>query len=137
MQIGDKLTTISGEHIDMVKLAEAKLSPNLPNNVELVETEIVSIEVKTSILVGFNAHKGTEKRYSVTQPMLVQTEDGVSYKNAGDIQLGDVLVGVLEDGKVLRDTVESIEIDETESEVYDIRTAPLPWFIADTLMVIT
>jgi hypothetical protein len=137
MQVGDKLKTVSSEHIDMVKLADSKLSANLPENVTLVETEIISIEVKSSVLVGFNGGRGMEKRYSVTQPMLVETVDGLTYIEAGEIKLGDILVGVLEDGRVTRNIVETIELDEVESEVYDIRTSPQPWIITESYMVIS
>jgi hypothetical protein len=135
-KVGDKLMTISGAHIDMQKLVDTKLSAKLPEHVELVETEIVSIEVKTSVLVGFNVSRITEKRYSVTQPILVEIATGLTYVNAGDVKLGDVLIGVLEDGRVTRTTVESIELDDVESEVFDIRTSPLPWFLAENFIVI-
>jgi hypothetical protein len=114
-------------------LVDSKLSTNLPDKMTLVETEVVSVEVKTSLLVGFN---GLNRNYSVTQPIFVETEEGLTYINAGEIQLGDVLVGVSEDGSLERTTVVSVELDETESEVYDIRTGPRPWFITDLFMVI-
>jgi hypothetical protein len=117
----------------MQGLVDNKLSTSLPEKVTLVETEILSIEVKTSVLVGFN---GLSRHYSVTQPVFVETEDGITYVNAGEIQLGDVLIGVSEDGTVERTIVLSVELDETESDVYDIRTGPRPWFITDLFMVI-
>ena len=125
--------SVSNDHIDMQGLVDNKLSTSLPEKVTLVETEILSIEVKTSVLVGFN---GLSRHYSVTQPIFVETEDGITYVNAGEIQLGDVLIGVSEDGTVERTIVLSVELDETESDVYDIRTGPRPWFITDLFMVI-
>jgi len=117
----------------MQGLVDNKLSTSLPEKVTLVETEILSIEVKTSVLVGFN---GLSRYYSVTQPIFVETEEGLTYINAGEIQLGDELIGISEDGSVEKTTVVSIELDETESEVYDIRTGPRPWFITDLFIVI-
>ena len=125
--------SVSNDHIDMQGLVDNKLSTSLPEKVTLVETEILSIEVKTSVLVGFN---GLSRYYSVTQPIFVETEEGLTYINAGEIQLGDELIGISEDGSVEKTTVVSIELDETESEVYDIRTGPRPWFITDLFIVI-
>ena len=125
--------SVSNDHIDMQGLVDNKLSTSLPEKVTLVETEILSIEVKTSVLVGFN---GLSRHYSVTQPIFVETEEGLTYINAGEIQLGDELIGISEDGSIEKTTVVSIELDETESEVYDIRTGPRPWFITDLFIVI-
>ena len=136
LRVGDKIASVSSEHIDAVKLKAENLSealPTYPVKVSLVETEVVSITVKTGVLVGFNE---LAKNYSTTQPVFIETDSGLTYVNAGDVKIGDTLIGISEDGVVLRTPVKSIEKDDVESEVYDIRTSPQPWFISDPFVVI-
>ena len=133
VQLGDKLTTIDGKYIDMMGLAQSRKSAPLSGTVSFVESEVVSVEVKKSVLIGFNE---LGKDYSVTQPILVKTDDGITYKEAGVVEVGDVLLGVTTDGSVTETLVESIERDEVESDVYDIRTAPQPWFITKSFIAI-
>ena len=118
----------------MLGLIENKKAATISGQVDLIETEIVSIETKTSVLVEFN---GLGKNYSITQPVLVETTDNnLTYIEAGDIQVGSTLLGVSEAGIISKTTVISIEKDDFESEVYDIRTSPVPWFITDSFIVI-
>ena len=133
VEVGDRILTISSQHIDVMSLAESKKSAELSGQVSMVEAEVVSVEAKQSVLIGFN---GLGKDFSVTQPLLVKTEDGITYKNAGEIELGEVLLGETVDGVISETTVESIEKDETETTVYDIRTAPQPWFVTKTFIAI-
>jgi hypothetical protein len=133
IQVGDKLLTIGSEHIDLVGLSKDKKSSPLGGGISLVESEVVSVEVKTSTLIGFN---NLEKGYSITQPILVKLEDGISYKNAGEVEAGDILLGATADGNITETVVESIQKDETESDVYDIRTSPQPWFITKSFIAI-
>jgi hypothetical protein len=134
LKVGDKVISISKENIDLLGLIENKKAATISGQVNLIETEIVSIETKTSVLVEFN---GLGKNYSVTQPVLVETTDNnLTYIEAGDIQVGSTLLGVSEAGIISKTTVISIEKDDFESEVYDIRTSPVPWFITDSFIVI-
>ena len=134
LKVGDKVISISKENIDLLGLIENKKAATISGQVDLIETEIVSIETKTSVLVEFN---GLGKNYSITQPVLVETTDNnLTYIEAGDIQVGSTLLGVSEAGIISKTTVISIEKDDFESEVYDIRTSPVPWFITDSFIVI-
>ncbi len=134
LEVGDKIASISEQHINMAQLSETKISATLPDQVSLVETDVVSIEVKTAKLISFN---GLKKTHSITQPVFIETADGITYLEAGKVQIGDVLLGSLEEGIIARTTVVSIDVDDFESEVYDVRTSPQPWFMTESFIVIS
>jgi hypothetical protein len=95
---------------------------------------VISIEVKTAKLISFN---GLKKTHSETQPVFIETVDGITYLEAGKVQIGDILLGSLEEGIISRTTVVSIDVDDFESEVYDVRTSPQPWFMTESFIVIS
>ena len=105
----------------------------MPETVSLTNSEVLSITEKTSTLIGFN-YRG--KDYSVTQPLFVKTQDGITYKNAGEIEIGEILIKVDKDGLIAEIPVTSIEKDDSESTVYDVRTSPQPWFIVNNFIAI-
>ena len=131
---GDSVVTIAEKHMNLESLLGTGTSNPLPSTVELVEVRVASVVVKTGVLVGFN---NQEKQYSGTQPVFVKTEDKIVYMGASDVQVGDVLLGVDENGDLVETPVESIQRDQTESEVYDIRTSTHPWFLTRSAIVIT
>jgi hypothetical protein len=125
--------TIANKHMDLKSLMETGTSGSLPSTVELEEAKVSSVIVKTGVLVGFN---NLDKQYSGTQPVFVKTEENIVYMNASDVKVGDVLLGVDANGTLVETPVESIQKDVDESEVYDIRTEPHPWFITKSAIVI-
>jgi hypothetical protein len=133
VQVGDKVLSISDTEISVHDLLESKKSKALPGQVTVVETGVISVETRDSVLIGFN---NLGKDYSVDQPIFVKDSEGITYKSAKDIVIGDILLVVSETGLVQETAVDSIEIDETESKVYEIRTAPQPWFITKSSVVI-
>jgi intein/homing endonuclease len=133
VKVGDKVLTVDSRHIDLSALLETKQSSFLSEEVALIEAEIVSVEARSAVLIGFN---DLGKDYSVTQPILVKESEGISYKNAEDVEIGDVLLGVASDGAVSETVVVSIEKDEAESTVYEVKTSPQPWFITRSFIVI-
>ena len=133
LKVGDKAITIDGTHINIESLTSDKTSQALPETVSLTNSEVLSITEKTSTLIGFN-YRG--KDYSVTQPIFVKTLEGITYKNAGEIELGDIILGVSPEGLISEVPVTSIEKDEEESTVYDVRTSPQPWFIVNSFIAI-
>ena len=133
LKIGDQLVTISSEHIDVATLSAEKMSGPLGELVSFTNTEIVSIEAKTAKLVAFN---DLTTECSITQPVMVKTADGVSYKNAGDVVIGDVLVVVDAEGAITETVITSTFKTASESEVYDVRTSPQPWFITKSFIAI-
>jgi hypothetical protein len=86
-----------------------------------------------SKLVGFN---NLGKNFSTEHPVFIKSMNGITYKNAGDIQTGDILIGIGPDARITETSVTSIEIDENESSVYDIRTEGNPWFIVNSTLTI-
>ena len=133
LSLEDKILTVDSSHIDVMSLIGKKLSSPLNGTLRLVEADIRSITEKTSKLVGYN-NLGMD--YSATQPILVKTLDGVSYKTGEELEVGDTLIGVDEFGSVSETVVESIQRDDFESTVYDVRTSPQPWFITKSFIVI-
>ena len=119
--------------MNLQSLVETGTSASLPSKVELVEAEVTSLIQKTGKLIGFN---DSGKQYSATQPVFVKTEENIVYMNASDVQVGDVLLGVDENGDLVETPVESIQKDTEESEVFDVRTGPQPWFITKSAIVI-
>ena len=117
----------------MESITSNKTSQALPESVSFTESEVVSITEKTSTLVGFN-YRG--KDYSVTQPLFVKTPEGIAYKNAGEIEIGEIIIKIDRDGLIQEMPVSSIEKDESESQVYDVRTSPNPWFIVNNFIAI-
>jgi hypothetical protein len=99
----------------------------------LINSEVASVTLKTSTLIGFNE---IGKNYSITQPIFIKSGDGIEYRNAGDINIGDIIVSVDANGNISDIPVSSIQIDEEESTVYDIRTTPEPWFIVNSTIAI-
>ena len=133
LKVGDKVITIDGTHINIESLTSDKTSQALPETVSLTNSEVLSITEKTSTLIGFN-YRG--KDYSINQPIFVKTENGITYKNAGDIEIGEILIKVDKDGITSEVPVTSIEKDDSESTVYDVRTSPQPWFIVNNFIAI-
>ena len=133
IQPGDKIVTISSDYMNLQSLLTTGTSESLPESVTLVEAEVSSVEVKNGVLVGFN---GGDKHYSVSQPVFVKTKKNIVYMNAGDVQVGDILIAVDESGTLLETEVVSIELDTQESQVFDVRTEPQPWFITKHGLII-
>jgi hypothetical protein len=130
---GDNIITINGNNIDIESVTLNKTSKPLPTNVEFSNSQVVSVETKLSTLIGFN-YRG--KDYSITQPIFVKTSEGITYKNAGEIKVGDAIISVDSQGEISEIIVDSIQIDDLESTVYDIRTSPEPWFIVNSTIAI-
>jgi hypothetical protein len=129
----DELISISGLNIDLNSVYANKTSQALPEIIEFLNVKVISVTEKTGKLVGFNE---IGKNYSITQPIFIKTENGIEYRNAGDINIGDVIISIGLDGVVSDIVVESIETDNFESIVYDIRTSPQPWFIVNSTIAI-
>jgi hypothetical protein len=133
LTLEDKVLTVDSSYIDVMSLVSKKLSSPLDGTLRLVEANIRSITKKSSTLISYN---GLGMDYSEAQPMLVKTADGISYKTGSEVEVGDVLIGVDEFGTVSETVVETIQQNDSESTVYDIRTSPQPWFITKSFIVI-
>jgi hypothetical protein len=133
IRVGDFITTVSALDMDINSIVSEKKSGLLPLNVGLTNTEVASVTIKTSTLIGFNE---MGKNYSVTQPIFIKSGNGIEYKNAGEIEIGEIIISVDVDGITSEIPVTSIQMDDTESTVYDIRTSPEPWFIVNSTIAI-
>ena len=119
--------------MDIESIYSNKNSYSMPDSIKFADTQVVSVDLKSSTLIGFN---GMGKEYSITQPIFIKNSNGIEYRNAGDINIGDTLVSVDSSGNVSYIIVESIDLDDKQSVVYDIRTLPEPWFIVNSLVAI-
>ena len=133
IKIGDQVITVDNSNINLESITANKTSGHLESTVKLTNSEVISITEKTGKLIGFN-YRG--KDYSETQPLFVKTSNGITYKNAGEIEIGEIIIGVDSNGLVQGTPVTSVEKSETESTVYDVRTSPNPWFIVNSFLVI-
>jgi hypothetical protein len=129
----NELISISRLNINLDSVSQDKTSQELPSVIEFSNVKVVSITEKNSTLIGFNE---IGKNYSINQPIFIKNSDGIEYRNAGDINIGDVIISVDLNGLVSDIVVESIELDDFESTVYDIRTSPEPWFIVNSTIAI-
>lgn len=98
------------------------------------ETEVIKVDVSKKKLIQFN---DIDAKFSEHQPMFVKVGEKNSYKDSGDIQIGDILVWVEEDpAEISYIEVTSITKTEDEHDVYDIRTADITWYIAGHFLTI-
>ena len=128
--VGDKILTVSPEYMNNGEnLKDFKIS----DHVTFVESEIVKIEKSQKTLLKFNDLEAT---FSDGQPVFVKTENGITYKDTGEVKIGDVLVMISEMSEV--SYVEIVNITKTEDlhDVYDVRTTPNPWYIAGNFLTI-
>ena len=133
INIGDTLITVSDYVINNDLLMQTKSMINLPQNVEFKETTVYTVVEKSEKLISFN---NGGKNISIKHPVFVKNDTETVWKHAEDVQIGDSLVRIEPDGLVSYTVVDSIEIDESVSTVYDIRTSGIPWFITKDLLVI-
>ena len=133
INIGDTLITISDNVINNDLLMENKSMINLPQNVEFKETTVYAVAEKSEKLISFN---NGGKNISIKHPVFVKNDTETVWKHSEDVQIGDALVKIDPSGSVSYTIVDSIEIDESASKVYDIRTSGIPWFITKDLLVI-
>ena len=110
---------------------EKNISPALSDSVHIKEVLVESVEENESILIGFN---GEDKHLSEHQPVLIADKDGVLVKEAGLIEIGDILVVVGSDGAVKTNNVFSIERDTKLSKTYDIKISQHSWFITENFV---
>ena len=133
IKFGDILITISDNFINNDLLMQTKSMINLPQNVEFKETTVYAIAEKLEKLISFN---NGGKYLSIKHPVFVKNDTETVWKHSEDVQIGDALVKIEPSGAVSYTIVDSIEIDESASKVYDIRTSGIPWFITKDLLVI-
>lgn len=128
--VGEKLFTVVKEAMnDGLNLQDFTITGS-----NFTETEVVKVEVSKKKLIQFN---DVDAKFSENQPMFVKVGDKVSYKNSGDVQIGDILVWVEEDpSEISYLEVTSITKTEDEHDVYDIRTSDIPWYIAGHFLTI-
>ncbi len=130
IKVGEKLFTLVKEAMNNGE----NLKDFTITGSNFTETEVVKVEVSKKTLVQFN---DLDAKFSDHQPVFVKVGDTVTYKNTGEIEVGDTLVWIEEDPSSVS-YVEVTKITKTEDEhdVYDIRTTDIPWYIAGHILTI-
>jgi hypothetical protein len=130
LKVGDKLLTVSPSDLTN---CETFVDAKINKTVSFVETEIMSISSNKENLVRFNK---SENMFSLNHPIFIQNNEGITFKNSGEIVLGDHLVDIDPDsGNVKYKMVESIELLDS-GNVYDIRTTLFKWYIVGNYLTI-
>ena len=79
-------------------------------------------------VVWFNGD--SDAKFSVDHPMCLKGTPFYTFKEAGGIQIGDVLIKINEDGSLLEVPVFQIDNDDTVHTVYKFGCEPQDWFVA-------
>jgi hypothetical protein len=124
------MLSISAEDFGNISMKDFEIK----KNINLVEVEVVKSEMSIKDVLSFN---GTDKYLSYGQPIFIKQDGLATWVEAGQVKIGDTLLeidpGRLEINEII---VNSIETD-VDKEVYDIRTSPNQWFIAEQHIVIS
>jgi hypothetical protein len=100
----------------------------------LIEVNVVSIIPSTKYSnLSFNGE--STKKYSSTQPFFVKRGSFYQVIPSSEIEEGDSLIKVNEDGSLSEVFIESIEYQMTECAVYQFNCEPQDWFIAGDYLV--
>ena len=79
-------------------------------------------------VVWFNGE--TETRFSVDHPMCLKGSPYYVFKEAGGVQIGEILIKVDENGNLIEVPVTQIDSDDTVHTVYKFSCEPQDWFVA-------
>jgi hypothetical protein len=133
VNIGDVLLTVDPSEINIADLASGA-GIQIREKVVLAETTVVKHEIAQKSIVRFNE---SDTLFSENQLIFVKDGDVVKHKEAGQVQVGDILVTLrIESCEITFETVETIE-ELPAKNVYDIRCEPSQWFIAGNNIVIS
>ena len=128
--VGDKLLTLSPAGL----VGETILNASTDIPVDLVEIDVLSVEHSIKDAIGFN---NAPALYSAAQPIIIDVDGKFAYIRVGDIAVGDTIVNIsINDGSISNTLVESIQT-HSSADVYDIRTNPYQWYIAEDNIVIS
>ena len=131
IKVGDKVLTVSSKNISSTPTFH---NMSISDNVEFVEVEVTTNIISQKPLIKFN---NIDDMFSPNQPIYVKTENGIDWKQTGEVSLGDELVKIdAESGNVTYTTVNSIEHLDA-ADVHEIRTTPLLWFVVGNYLVVS
>lgn len=100
----------------------------------LVEVNVVGITPSTKYSnIAFNGD--STKKYSSTQPFFIKRGSSYQVIISAEIEEGDYLIQVAEDGSLSEILVTSVDVEMVECEVYQFNCEPQDWFIAGDYLV--
>jgi hypothetical protein len=100
---------------------------------DLVETEVVDLSPKLSPCLYFNNDNSIQ--FSSTQTIYIKKNGLYKIVPTLEIEVGDVLIKVLENGEYSEVIVETIHTEENPQMTYLIGCEPQDWFIAGGYLV--
>jgi len=100
---------------------------------DVVETDVLYLGPKMSPCVYFNGNEAA--KFSFTQTIYVKRDGVYRIVPTSDIEVGDTLIQVLEDGSYSEDVVETIHNVEEPQMTYLIGCEPQDWFVAGGYLV--
>lgn len=116
------------DHFDMFEWKSDSLTWD-----SLIETGIHVMMEKISETIHFNNRD--DAKFSNTQTLYVKRDNEYIILPTAQIQEGDILIRVLEDGTYAEELVETITNDTTPQMTYLVGCEPSDWFIAGGYLV--
>jgi len=100
---------------------------------ELIETDVMYLSPKMSPCLYFNNDENS--KFSFTQTIFVKREGTYKIVPTSDVEVGDTIIKVAEDGSKQEEVVETIHNIEEPQMTYLIGCEPQDWFIAGGYLV--
>jgi len=138
IKVGDKVLSVSIKEIDNSENTPVEFTfGNLLTlgSEGITETEIVKVEEhldKTDI-VYFNGD--SEAKYSNEHPMFIRSGEEYHVRIVKNLEVGDFLIRINEDGTHTEEEILSIANLTENSKVYEFSCSPYKWFIAGGYLV--
>ena len=99
----------------------------------LVETEVTYLGPKLSLCLYFNGQE--DKKFSFTQTLYIKRSGVYRIVPSSDVEVGDYLITVSEDGSYGEELVEAITQTDDPEMTYLVGCEPQDWFIAGGYLV--
>ena len=99
----------------------------------LAETEVMYLGPKMSACVYFNGNEAA--KFSFTQTIYIKRDGVYRIVPTSDIEPGDFLITVAEDGSYGEELVESVTVIDEPQMTYLVGCEPQDWFIAGGYLV--
>jgi hypothetical protein len=139
LEIGDFILTVDIQEIPVEGSSSSELdwrdiSIETLTPLQLVETKITNVtEVEVQEVLWINNED--DKKYSLTQPVFIKTNNGYSVLEFGSLAVGDTLIKINLDGSTEEILIESLDTENLPHTVYQFSCEPQDWFIAGNYLV--
>jgi hypothetical protein len=100
---------------------------------EQVETEVLYLGPKMTSCIYFN--NNADAKLSFTQTLYIKRDGVYRIVPTSDVEVGDALIRVLQDGSYAEEVVEKITTTDEPQMTYLIGCEPQDWFVAGGYLV--